>query len=1227
MKNETKYYSLVLSMLLLVFVYSCDFFSPYDVEYISLSKNEIDFSLFENEQQFIVTYADSFDVKWEFEPFAHWITVSKMNGTINIDDPDTVSVKIERSKLKPGSYKENLILNFKNKSDSKKITVKLEMKPILSISNDSLSLGTSDSLATIILSNEGNYPLNWDFNCNEDWVFVQPDTGLLNIDSSKFLWRGMNDPSIKSKSDTAITIKVDKKKLLKRLNSGIVKITSNAGMDSLSLSVYKAEPAKLKISKNKIDFSKDISSNTITIENHGEETLNWKASPNAAWISINPISGSVNQYDKGTIVSSETDNSQMNKVNSAEMEIIINRTGLAPGKYNSKIELASNGGKAEIGISMTVPESPVISCLPDKLDFGDTELLKQIVIANNGTGLLSWTASSKESWITITPSGGSVSNNTNELKVGILRIGLEPGNYSGEININSNGGNLIVPVTFTVPLFPILKINPSILTFTDENNNSAFEISNGGGGILTWHLETDSDWINISTLSGTTTNEIDLVKVSVNTSKLIPGNYTGNIKVSSNFGSEIIKISLVIPVTSKLEFNPASIIFNENQSVSSIDIINSSKIPLEWQLTASQPWIEINPSSGKTNPNSTDKIEVKINKNGLPPGNYSGVINIASSGGNGSVNLSMIINEVPKLKLNSPELFFDSNNSIETIEIQNEGTGKLNWELSSDKTWITFNKKSGSCIPNKIDKVEVNVNKINLAPGQYSGRIQIASNGGNASINVLLTITENIKFSVSPKNLNFRDKDSSAVIEIKNTGDANLIWQASADQPWINILNSSGTTAPKQSDIIDLFIIRDGLAPGKYSGTIKITTNGGEEIVKIDLTITDNIKFSVSPKNINLRDKDSSAVIEIKNTGDDNLIWQASADQPWINILNNSGTTAPKQSGIIDLFIIRDGLTPGKYSGTIKIITNGGEEIVNVDLTITENIKFSVSPKNLNLRDTDSSAVIEIKNTGDANLIWQASADQPWINILNSSGITAPKQSGIIDLFIIRDGLAPGKYSGNIKITTNGGEEIVKIDLTIIANAKLSSSPKNLKFTERDTLQIIEIKNMGDVDLLWRLSENISWLTLSKTEGIIGVKGNDEIHVTIDKNELLPGDYSGKIFVESNGGNESIEVSLKLDGKPKLDLSDNKLNFDAVTKTLSFIIQNTGEGILNWEIDHELDNWLSVDPQSGSLLPSTSIVVNVSIDENLIPNNEKNSKININSNGGNKSILITFIKK
>ena len=168
------------------------------------------------------------------------------------------------------------------------------------------------------------------------------------------------------------------------------------------------------------------------------------------------------------------------------------------------------------------------------------------IIQNNGNAnLVISSITGNKSWLTFSPTTIPViaPGNNQTVTVAISNWSLvNCPNETGSITINSNDPDqptvtvnvLAVPSCNTNP---VLQVNPTSLSFSSTEGSNppskTFAISNGGNGSFSWTASDNTSWISCNPTSGITTNETDNVSVSVNSSGLSPGTYTGVITVAA----------------------------------------------------------------------------------------------------------------------------------------------------------------------------------------------------------------------------------------------------------------------------------------------------------------------------------------------------------------------------------------------------------------------------------------------------------------------------------------------------------------------------------------------------------------------------------------------------------------------------------------------------------------------------------------------------------------------
>jgi uncharacterized protein (TIGR02145 family) len=114
-------------------------------------------------------------------------------------------------------------------------------------------------------------------------------------------------------------------------------------------------------------------------------------------------------------------------------------------------DVAQNiGSSALINVTIPAPSVPTLSVSSHILAFADTVQSISTGVSNIGTGTLTWTITENINWLAVSPTNGTTTGETDQITVTVNRNGLDPGDYSGEVTISSDGGEVVLSVAMTV---------------------------------------------------------------------------------------------------------------------------------------------------------------------------------------------------------------------------------------------------------------------------------------------------------------------------------------------------------------------------------------------------------------------------------------------------------------------------------------------------------------------------------------------------------------------------------------------------------------------------------------------------------------------------------------------------------------------------------------------------------------------------------------------------------
>ncbi len=85
--------------------------------------------------------------------------------------------------------------------------------------------------------------------------------------------------------------------------------------------------------------------------------------------------------------------------------------------------------------------------------------------------------------------------------------------------------------------------------------------------------------------------------------------------------------------------------------------------------------------------------------------------------------------------------------------------------------------------------------------------------------------------------LNFPSSVNSLQLQIKNNGGGTLTWNLTESLDWLTLDQTSGSTAAGQTSTVNVTVNRTGQNPGSYTGTISVTSNGGNGTVNATLVV------------------------------------------------------------------------------------------------------------------------------------------------------------------------------------------------------------------------------------------------------------------------------------------------------------------------------------------------------------------------------------------------------
>ncbi|HTM47429.1 MAG TPA: hypothetical protein VL285_02030, partial [Bryobacteraceae bacterium] len=574
-------------------------------------------------------------------------------------------------------------------------------------------------------------------------------------------------------------------------------------------------------------------------------------------------------------------------------------------------------------------------------------------------------------------------------------INLQGGNQFGTINVNLAVGNTGGSVNGVAAF-------PSSVTFNATQggavNSQNVQITfNGNPQQITTASFTPISgpgFLNTPTFSFSTAN------LSVSTTNLAPGTYTGTVSLGTAFGAVNVPVTLTIAGggTGGLVASPGAVSF------------------------FASPFGQVNPQA------------VQVTLNGTPQ-NITGFTFTPNAGGvsflNTSINGSLATLSVNNTSLGNgvytgTETLFTANGSVPVQVTLNIGSGAANITVTPNP--VNFTIQPGGSAPSQNVFLTVNGAPVNtpnpatvttstgetwlqatvaaapgtvvvsvsgslLSPGTYTGTVTLLTDQGTVSFQVNLTVgsggvsgvvanPNSVAFNAVPGGQAGSQNVSVTVNGVPTTITNFSFTPASGGVSFLNTaLNGSVAT---------LSVNNTNLSNGVYTGTETLFTPNGSVSVQVTLTIGggaggSNITANPNPVTFNIQPGGSAQAqsVSIQANGVSANVTNVSATtttgQPWLV------PTVSFSPGVVTVSVNGAFLAAGSYSGTVTVNTIQGTGTFQVNLNVggvTGNLNPGGSMAHL-AAGGFWKTIITLVNTG-------ATASQARLNFFDDNGSALP---------------------------------------------------------------------------------------------------------------------------------------------------------------------------------------------------------------------------------------------
>jgi uncharacterized protein (TIGR03437 family) len=377
---------------------------------------------------------------------------------------------------------------------------------------------------------------------NQSWLSVSPASG--------------NAPA-------TLQIGVDPSKLVTGSYSGTITVTGPDGPHTVavSLQVGPATP-QISVAPNIVSFSSDgtslPSSGGIQISNTGTGNLNYSASVanGSSWVNLGAGPGIV---AAGTPVT---------------IPVSASIAGLHSGDYRDVVHITSDGGNADVPVTLLIASASTINLSPTGALFSSRESqgiangTRTFSILTTGTNSVTWAASLPDNapWLTLnTTAGAALPGTPSVVTYKVDPTALTAGNYYARIRItapsttNSPLDFLVVASVAPATILAIPDPTPAGLLFISQPGSPVppaqnIVVNTSSSSVMNFSVAANTSsggsWLAVSPMNGIASSASPgNVTVTINPAGLSPGVYQGGVSftiVGNPTGVRTVNVVLLV---------------------------------------------------------------------------------------------------------------------------------------------------------------------------------------------------------------------------------------------------------------------------------------------------------------------------------------------------------------------------------------------------------------------------------------------------------------------------------------------------------------------------------------------------------------------------------------------------------------------------------------------------------------------------------------------------------
>lgn len=606
---------------------------------------------------------------------------------------------------------------------------------------------------------------------------------------------------------------------------------------------------------------------------------------------------------------------------------------------------------------------------------------------------------------------------------------------------------------------PALAVSTSLLSLGTSDTTATFEMSNAGDGSFAATVTPMQDWISVSPAASDVSGSPVPVTVTLDRVHMEAGANVGKIRVDAGDAgfAEITVDATVIPgeltLTSGADLASAGDVGGPfDPSATTYTIENTGGRMIAWSARSSEAWLAFSPSSGRLDVGQQLSIEAALTTtaDGLAAGDYEATLaftNVTDTLGTTTRTASLTVTD-PPVEPEDPVALLD-----EDFEGYANGADPGNWldtaaynSMAEDDTLFETMAVGNTMVLGTYSTL-ANIHSHYIGAGsstwndyEFTGRLLKTDTLGAIGVTFLsdypnsdryyrLRCYEGGSMHIDPHGTSMTSGqvDTGVVmtpnvwyqfrVQVEDTGSATAvrakIWPASNQEPtaWqVDCTDSSSTR--RVGGTVGLWSYYHG---AKYWDDLTVV--GTDDLPEVNVAIDTSAMSGTAPLEITF---DAVAAAAGESLPEGTFQWDfgdGSASQEGTtvtHVFNNSG-----QYTVSLAVLLAGGITvPCDTQAVTVSATPVGILDVSPDTSFT-----SVGPAGgpFSVESVDYA----VTNSGDADLAWEVTANQPWLVLSVDAGRLAPGVSQAVNVALADgvDALPVGTYHDTLTFRTTDGSQ------------------------------------------------------------------------------------------------------------------------------------------------------------------------------------------------------------